>query len=86
MKVGCPLGVVGSAAALLVFGGFDQCGVAPNLVSGSDRILLKHGLDRYLREVSSTKKPSTHSAEQHKAKALKSQGKSVLTGLIAGTL
>ena len=39
--------------------------------AGSDRILLKRALDRYLREVSSTKKPSTHSAEQHKAKALK---------------
>ena len=39
--------------------------------AGSDRLLLKHGLDRYLSEVSSTKKPSTHSAEQHKAKALK---------------
>jgi len=39
--------------------------------AGSDRILLKHGLDRYLREVSSTKKPSTHSAEKPKAKALK---------------
>ncbi len=39
--------------------------------AGSDRILLKHALDRYLREVSSTKKPSTHSAEKHKAKALK---------------
>ena len=39
--------------------------------AGSDRILLKHGLDRYLREVSSTKKTSTHSAEKHKAKALK---------------
>ncbi|RDH90630.1 MAG: integrase [endosymbiont of Seepiophila jonesi] len=41
--------------------------------AGSDRILLKHALDRYLREVSSTKKPSTHSAEQHKAKALKAE-------------
>ena len=41
--------------------------------AGSDRILLKHALDRYLREVSSTKKPSTHSAEQHKAKALKAK-------------
>jgi integrase len=39
--------------------------------AGSDRLLLKHALDRYLREVSSTKKPSTHSAEKHKAKALK---------------
>jgi hypothetical protein len=28
--------------------------------AGSDRLLLKHALDRYLREVSSTKKPSTH--------------------------
>jgi len=37
----------------------------------SDRLLLNKALDRYLREVSSTKKPSTHSAEQHKAKALK---------------
>ena len=41
--------------------------------AGSDRILLKHALDRYLREVSTTKKPSTHSAEQHKAKALKAE-------------
>lgn len=38
--------------------------------AGSDLLLLKQAPDRYLREVSSTKKPSTHSAEQHKAKAL----------------
>jgi len=41
--------------------------------AGSDRLLLKRALDRYLREVSSTKKPSTHSAEQYKAKALKAK-------------
>ncbi|MCP4453589.1 MAG: site-specific integrase [Planctomycetes bacterium] len=41
--------------------------------AGSDRILLKPALERYLREVSSTKKASTHSAEQHKAKALKAK-------------
>jgi len=39
--------------------------------AGADRILLKDAMDRYLREVSSTKKPSTRSAENHKAKALK---------------
>ncbi len=39
----------------------------------SDRLLLKQALDRYLREVSATKKPSTHSAERHKAKALKAE-------------
>jgi len=39
--------------------------------AGSDRILLKNALDRYLREVSSTKRESTAHAEQHKAKALK---------------
>jgi integrase len=37
----------------------------------SDRLLLGDALDRYLREVSSTKKPTTASAERHKAKALK---------------
>lgn len=37
----------------------------------SDRLLLGDALDRYLREVSSTKKPSTASAERHKAKSLK---------------
>ncbi|MCG7985409.1 MAG: site-specific integrase [Candidatus Thiodiazotropha lotti] len=39
--------------------------------AGADRILLEQALGRYLHEVSSTKRPSTHSAEQHKAKALK---------------
>ncbi len=39
----------------------------------SDRLLLKQALERYLREVSATKKPSTHSAERHKAKALKAE-------------
>jgi len=39
----------------------------------SDRLLLKHALDRYLREVSSTKRESTAYAEQHKAKALKAK-------------
>jgi len=39
----------------------------------SDRLLLKQALDRYLGEVSATKKPSTHSAERHKAKALKAE-------------
>ena len=39
----------------------------------SDRLLLKQALDRYLREVSAAKKPSTHSAERHKAKALKAE-------------
>jgi len=39
--------------------------------AGSDHILLKHALDRYLREVSSTKRESTAYAEKHKAKALK---------------
>jgi len=37
------------------------------------RMLLKTAIDRYLREVSSTKKPSTASAEKHKAKALKAE-------------
>lgn len=41
--------------------------------TGSDRILLKNALDRYLREVSSTKRESTAYAEQHKAKALKAK-------------
>jgi hypothetical protein len=41
--------------------------------AGSDRILLKNALDRYLREVSSTKRESTAYAEQHKAKALKAK-------------
>lgn len=39
--------------------------------AGADRILLKHALDRYLREVSSTKRKSTAYAESQKAKALK---------------
>ena len=37
----------------------------------SDRLLLGDALDRYLREVSPTKKPTTASAERHKAKAVK---------------
>ena len=41
--------------------------------AGSDRILLKKALDRYLSEVSSTKRESTAYAEQHKAKALKAK-------------
>ena len=39
--------------------------------AGSDRLLLGNALDRYLREVSSTKRPTTADAESHKAKALK---------------
>ena len=39
--------------------------------AGSDRLLLRHALDRYLREVSSTKRATTSYAERHKAKALK---------------
>jgi len=41
--------------------------------AGSDRILLKKALGRYLREVSSTKCESTAYAEKHKAKALKAK-------------
>jgi integrase len=37
----------------------------------ASQLLLKHALDRYLLDVSSTKKPSTYAAEQHKVKALK---------------
>ncbi len=39
--------------------------------AGSDRLLLAHALERYLREVSSTKRATTAYAEMHKAKALK---------------
>lgn len=39
--------------------------------AGSDRLLLGPALDRYLREVSSTKRATTAYAEGHKAKALK---------------
>jgi len=39
--------------------------------AGSDRLLLRHALDRYLNEVSSTKRETTSDAERHKAKALK---------------
>ncbi len=39
----------------------------------ASQLLLKTAMDRYLSEVSSTKKPSTHAAEQHKAKALKAE-------------
>ncbi len=41
--------------------------------STSDRLLLKQALDRYLREVSPTKRASTASAEKQKAKALKTK-------------
>ena len=41
--------------------------------AGADRLLLKHALDRYLSEVSSTKRESTAYAEQHKAKALRAE-------------
>ena len=37
----------------------------------SNRILLKHALDCYLSEVSSTKSETTEYVERHKAKALK---------------
>ena len=37
------------------------------------QLLLKKALDRYLREVSTTKKASTQAAEKHKVKALKTQ-------------
>lgn len=37
----------------------------------ANRMLLKSAIDLYLRDISSTKKPSTKSAEKHKAKALK---------------
>ncbi len=39
--------------------------------AGAERLLLRNALDRYLAEVSGTKKASTALAEQHKAKALK---------------
>ena len=39
--------------------------------AGSDRILLNDALERYLNEVSSTKRATTAIAEHHKAKALK---------------
>ena len=39
--------------------------------AGSDRLLIRHALDRYLREVSSTKRATTAYSEGHKAKALK---------------
>jgi integrase len=38
--------------------------------ASADRLLLRAALERYLREVSTTKKASTANAEQHKAKAL----------------
>ncbi|MEN8802416.1 MAG: site-specific integrase [Thiogranum sp.] len=41
--------------------------------AGADRLLLRHALDRYLTEVSSTKRESTAYAEQHKAKALRAK-------------
>ncbi len=37
----------------------------------ASQLLLKQALERYLRDVFSTKKPSTFAAEQHKVKALK---------------
>ena len=39
--------------------------------ANSDHLLLRYALDRYLREVSSTKRATTAYAEGHKAKALK---------------
>ncbi len=39
--------------------------------AGSDHLMLTHALDRYLPEVSSTKRATTADAEGHKAKALK---------------
>ena len=39
----------------------------------ASQLLLKTAMDRYLWEVSSTKKPSTHAAEKHKAKAIKAE-------------
>ncbi len=39
--------------------------------AGAERLLLKTALDRYLADVSATKKASTASAERHKAKALR---------------
>lgn len=39
--------------------------------AGSDRLLLRHALDRYLREVSSTKRAATEYCEQKRAKPLK---------------
>jgi integrase len=39
--------------------------------SNAIQLLLKKALDRYVQEVSATKKPSTHAAEKHKVKALK---------------
>lgn len=37
------------------------------------QLLLKKALDRYLLEVTATKKASTHAAEKHKTKALKAE-------------
>lgn len=37
----------------------------------ADRLLVNKAMERYLKEVSAQKKPSTHSAEQQKAKAVK---------------
>ncbi len=52
----------------------------------SDRLLLKRALDRYLREVSSTKRDSTAYAEQHKAKALKAEFGDYSLGAITADL
>ena len=41
--------------------------------AGAEKLLLEKALDRYLSEVSSTKRASTASAEGHKAKALKAK-------------
>jgi integrase len=41
--------------------------------SNAIQLLLKKALDRYMQEVSATKKSSTHTAEKHKAKALKAE-------------
>ncbi len=38
--------------------------------ASSDRLLLRRALERYLAEVSVTKKPTTSNAERHKSKAL----------------
>ena len=41
--------------------------------AGAEKLLLEKALDRYLSEVSSTKRASTACAEEHKAKALKAK-------------
>lgn len=54
--------------------------------ASADRLLLKKAIDRYLNEVSSTKKASTASAERHKAKALKAALGSYSLGTITPDL